>query len=285
LAPLRISRRNLIRLAASAGVGALAADAILFEPNRLQLVNQEIRLRRWPSRLDGFSIALLSDFHYDPHFSIHPIRAAIKLVAQIQPQLIVLTGDFVSVPNIGDSKLGAAAAEPCAQLLRRMQAPYGLWAVMGNHDYYTDPDHVTSVLRAEGINVLANQSSPIESNGARFWLAGVDDILGRTADLDAALHNVPAEEATILLAHEPDYADRVARHPVDLQLSGHSHGGQVRLPFIGPLYLPDLARKYIRGLYKIGQLTLYTNPGLGTVEVPVRLNCPPEVTLLTIRKG
>jgi uncharacterized protein len=285
LPPLRISRRNLIRLAATAGVGALAADTVFIEPNRLQLVKQEIHLRRWPSRLDGFTIALLSDFHYDPYFSIHPIKAAINLVAQIHPQLIVLTGDFVSVPNVGESIHGAAAAEPCAQLLRKMQAPYGLWAVMGNHDYYTDPDHVTRVLREEGIQVLANQSAPIESNGGRFWLAGVDDVLGRTADLDGALHNVPADEATILLAHEPDFADRVARHPVDLQLSGHSHGGQVRLPFIGPLYLPDMARKYIRGLYKIGQLTLYTNPGLGTVEVPVRLNCPPEVTLLTIRQG
>ncbi len=155
-------------------------------------MRQEIRLGRWPSRLDGFTIALLSDFHYDPYFSIHPIRAAIKLVEQIHPELIVLTGDFVSVPNYGESARGAYAAEPCAQLLRRMQAPYGLWAVMGNHDFFTDPDHVTSVLRAKGINVLANQSAPIESNGGRFWLAGVDDVLGRTADLDAALHNIPA---------------------------------------------------------------------------------------------
>jgi len=133
--------------------------------------------------------------------------------------------------------------------------------------------------------VLSNQSTPIESNGARFWLSGVDDVLGGAADLEAALRAIPAGEATVLLAHEPDYADRVARHSVDLQLSGHSHGGQVRLPFMRPMYLPDLARKYIWGLYTIGGLTLYTNAGLGTVEVPVRLNCPPEVTLFTLRQS
>ena len=133
--------------------------------------------------------------------------------------------------------------------------------------------------------MLVNQSVPIEKNGARFWLAGVDDVLVRTADINKTLHDIPSGEATVLMAHEPDYADRVARHPVDLQLSGHSHGGQVRLPFMRPLYLPDLAKKYIWGLYKIGELTLYTNAGLGTVEVPVRLNCPPEITLLTIQQG
>jgi uncharacterized protein len=96
---------------------------------------------------------------------------------------------------------------------------------------------------------------------------------------------VPADEAVVLLAHEPDYADYVQRYAVDLQLSGHSHGGQVRLPFVPPLFLPALAKKYIWGLYKVGGLTLYTNPGLGTVNIPARLNCPPEITLLTVRAG
>jgi predicted MPP superfamily phosphohydrolase len=144
---------------------------------------------------------------------------------------------------------------------------------------------VTGALRAEGIQVLANLSTPIESNGARFWLAGVDDVVKRSADLNAALQRVPSDEAVVLLAHEPDYADYVARYPVDLQLSGHSHGGQVRFPFMPPLFLPELAKKYIWGLYKIGGLMLYTNPGLGTIRVPVRVNCPPEVTLISVRRS
>jgi uncharacterized protein len=282
---LPLNRRKFIRLAAGAGVAALGADSVLLEPNRPHLVRKDIRLRRWPEHLDGFNIALLSDFHYDPYFSIHPIRAAVGMVNALRPDLVVLTGDFVSVPFLGDHEKAADAAEPCAQLLRELQAPHGLWAVMGNHDSFTDPDRVTSALRAVGIQVLVNQSVPIERNSGRFWLSGVDDVLGKTADLDKTLHVVPTGEATVLLAHEPDYADRVMRHPVDLQLSGHSHGGQVRLPFLPPIYLPDLARKYVWGLYNIGELTLYTNAGIGTVQIPVRLNCPPEVTLITLRRG
>jgi predicted MPP superfamily phosphohydrolase len=281
---LPINRRKFIRLAATAGVGAFAADTVLIEPNLPRVVGKEIRLQRWPERLDGFTIALLSDFHYDPYFSVHPLRAAIDKVNALRPQLIALTGDFVSVPVFGDPVDGAALAEPCAHLLSKMRAPFGLWGVMGNHDAFTDPDRVTSALRAVGIKVLSNQSLPIESNGGRFWLGGVDDVLGRTADLDSTLEKVPTGEATVLLAHEPDYADRVRRHPVDLQLSGHTHGGQVRLPLIRPSYLPELGRKYVRGLYKVGALTLYTTPGLGTVGIPVRFNCPPEITFLTLRR-
>lgn len=264
----------------------LAVDGLLIEPNRPQVVRREIALRRWPARMDEFTIALLSDFHYDPYFSVHPLRASIGMVNDLRPDLIVLTGDFVSVPFVDSrAKAAAADAEPCAQLLRQMQAPLGLWAVLGNHDALTDPIHITNVLRTAGINVLADQSVPVEKNGGRFWLSGVKDVIAGNPDLGVALQNVSPDEATILLAHEPDYADSVARHPVDLQLSGHSHGGQIRLPFLPPLWLPELARKYVWGLYKIGDLTLYTNPGLGTVGIPVRLDCPPEVTLITLRRA
>jgi predicted MPP superfamily phosphohydrolase len=283
--PLRTTRRNFLRLAAATGVAALGIDSVALEPNLPQVVQRELSLRRWPAKLDGFRIALLSDFHYDPAFSVHPIHAAIRLVNDLRPDLIVLTGDFVSLPLLSKRDTQAAsAAEPCAQLLGQMKAPHGLWAVLGNHDFYTDPDVVGAALHAHSIQLLENASAAIEINGARFWLSGVNDVLSQTADLNATLHDVPADEATILLAHEPDYADYVARFPVDLQLSGHSHGGQVRLPFLPPLYLPDLAQKYVSGLYRIGPLTLYTNRGLGTVGVPVRLNCTPEITLLTLFK-
>ena len=235
--------------------------------------------------MDGFTIALLSDFHYDRFFSVHPIRSAVGMVSDLRPDLIALTGDFVSVPWVGDPVKGASVAEACADILRKLQAPHGVWSVLGNHDAFSDPDRVTSALHSVGIPVLSNQSVAIEKNGGRFWLSGVDDVLSGTADLDATLHAVPREEATVLLAHEPDYADHVTRYPVDLQLSGHTHGGQVRPPFMRPLYLPELAKKYVWGLYKIKELTLYTNAGLGTVELPVRWNCPPEITLLTLRSA
>lgn len=254
----------------------------MLEPNRPRVVQKQLFLTRWPERMNGFSIALLSDFHFDPHFSVHPLHAAIPMVNGLHPDLIVLAGDFVTKSFLKDDEKAASAAEPCAHLLRRMSAPRGLWAVMGNHDDSTDVEHVTGALQAEGIHVLANQSEAIEHDGTRVWLSGVNDVLGHTADLSKTLHPVPADEAVILLAHEPDFADEVARFPVDLQLSGHSHGGQIRVPFLPPLYLPPLARKYVLGRYQVGRLCLYTTAGLGTIGVPMRLNCPPEITLLTL---
>jgi predicted MPP superfamily phosphohydrolase len=277
------TRRQFFLRTAAVGALALAGDSLLLEPNLPRIVRQDFSLPRWP--LNRFTIALLSDFHYDPYFSVHPLHAAIPMVNDLHPDLIVFTGDFVSVPDFGDEKKAAFAAEPCARLLRQMTAPLGLWAVLGNHDDNTDPQYVTRALEAESIRVLANRSVPIEPGGVRFWLAGVNDVIGGTADLTATLRTVPRDEAVVLLAHEPDFADEACRFPIDLQLSGHSHGGQVRLPFLPPLYLPEMARKYVWGTYQVGPLPLYTNAGLGTVTVPVRLNCPPEITLLTLHSS
>ncbi len=270
-------------MAGAAGALAIAGDSFLLEPNRPRIVHQDFSLSRWPERLNGFTIALLSDFHYDPYCSVHPLHATVPLVNHLHPDLIVLTGDFVSVPLLGDDAKAAFAAEPCANILRQMTAPHGLWAVMGNHDFNTDPVYVTRALRSVGIQVLEDQSTAIEHDGARFWLAGVNDVLSRTANLTETLRRVPAGEAVVLLAHEPDFADEASKFPIDLQLSGHSHGGQVRIPLLPPLYLPAMAKKYVMGTYQVGPLPLYTNAGIGTVGVPVRLNCPPEITLITLK--
>ena len=278
------SRRKFLGLAAAAAAAAIGVDSVVLEPNRPRIVRQEITLPRWPAKLDGFKLALLSDVHYDAYFSVHPLRAAIGMVNGLRPDMIVLTGDFVTASQFdGDEQRAAANATPCAALLRQMNAPQGLWAVLGNHDWATDPRFIAHALRDAGIQVLANRSVAIETAGARFWLGGVDDVVFGLADLNMTLASVPADEPKILLVHEPDFADRVARHPVDLQLSGHSHGGQVRFPFLPPLFLPALARKYYLGIYRIGPLTLYTNPGLGTMGLPIRWNCPPEITLVTLR--
>lgn len=280
-----INRRKFIKRAAAVGIAAIAADSTLIEPNRPRLIRQEIALRRWPNRLDGFTIALLSDFHYDPYFSAHPIRSAVEVVNGLHPDLIALTGDFVSVPLFGNAAKGADDAEPCAQLLGKLRAPHGVWSVLGNHDVYSDPDRITNALHGVGIPMLSNQSVAIEKDGARFWLGGVDDVLDGTPDLPRTLHGIPGDEAIVMMVHEPDYADYVAGYPVDLQLSGHTHGGQIRIPLMGPLYLPALAKKYVWGLFKIRELTLYTNAGIGTVQLPVRWNCPPEITVITVRKS
>jgi uncharacterized protein len=265
---------------------AVAADAALIEPNRPRLVRVDVALPRLPPSFDALTIAHLSDFHFDPYFSVTPIQAAIRIVNAVKPDLIVLTGDFVTLPLLKTRATVMAAtrqAEPCADLLRQLGAPFGIWAALGNHDVFTHALHVETTLRQAGIQVLRNRAVPLERDGKRIWLAGVDDVLAGGDDLDRTLRGVPAAEAVVLLAHEPDFADQAANYPIDLQLSGHSHGGQVRFPFIGALYLPKLARKYPLGLRQVGRLQLYTNPGVGTLRIPVRWNCPPEVTLIRLR--
>jgi uncharacterized protein len=287
-----LTRRKFLRMgAAGTAVAALgtAGDGMIFAANRPQLVSIEVHLPRLAESWDGFRIAQLSDFHYDDLFSVVPLRKAVDIVNRLQPDLIVLTGDFVSAP-VGNSRRGSARRaarmiEPCAGLLTQMRAPSGMLAVLGNHDLDTDAAHIASVLRSHAIPVLRNHSISLERGGKRLWLAGVDDVLAGKPDLDLALQGIPPDETVVLLAHEPDWADYVAHYPVDLQLSGHSHGGQVRLPLVGALYLPNLARKYPWGLRRIGPLTLYTNAGIGTIRVAIRLNCPPEITLITLRSG
>jgi len=136
-----------MQLAAAGGAAALAVDGFWLEPDRPRVMRQEIAIRRWPPLLDGFTIALLSDFHYDAIFSVHPISAAIDTVNRLRPDLVALAGDFVSEPWFGPAARGARPAEPCAQLLRKLEAPHGVWAIMGNHDASTDPRRVTGALR------------------------------------------------------------------------------------------------------------------------------------------
>lgn len=260
------------------------ADAAVIEPHRVVVERVEVTLSRLPRELDGLRIAQLSDFHYGSSYDGEVIQAAVRAANELNPDLTVLTGDYVTLTNCGSTGFIAARAKPCARMLGELKAPLGTFAVLGNHDY-GDPRIVTRSLEAQGITVLRNSRVPVKRAGARLWLAGIEDVIEGEPRLDQALWAIPSGEATVLLAHEPDCADTVACFPVDLQLSGHSHGGQVRLPLVGCPYLPVLGRKYPRGMRRLNSLSLYTNRGLGTTYLPVRFNCPPEVTLITLRSG
>lgn len=247
----------------------------------------EIVLPRLPAAFNGFTIAQLSDFHYNEHFSAAPIRTAIEMVNNLRPDMVVLTGDFVTVPmfhrRFHTDKRAALAAEPCASLLAQLQPRLGTVSVLGNHDVGSDPHRIIEIFDSHRFPVLCNGSMPVEQGGSRIWFCGLDSVWEGKPDLDLALRGIPGGELVILLVHEPDFADKAAHYPVDFQLSGHSHGGQVWLPGIGAPWLPKFAKKYPRGLHQIGPLTQYTNMGLGTIRLPIRLNCPPEVTLFTLR--
>ena len=271
----------------SAGAGLVAAGyGGLFERTHVVVRRVNVTLDRLPEAFDGVTIAQLSDFHYHRYFSAEVIRKAVELAAGLNPDLVALTGDFVTVPEF--KKFDPKAAEdavPCAELLAPLKPRLGIYAVLGNHDTFTSPEVVSEALGRHGIRVLQNEALPLERDGARLWIAGVRDVLAGFADLKATFAGVPATEPSILLAHEPDFADRASHYPVDLQLSGHSHGGQVSLPLVGPPFLPYLGKKYPRGLRTVRKTALYTNVGLGTIVVPVRIFAAPEVTLLTLRVG
>lgn len=275
-----IGRTVLVLGAAAAGYG------FLIEPRRIVIERIDVRLRRLPPEFDGFRIAQLSDIHYGPYMSSDFIRRAVVETNQLQPQLVVLTGDFVSHPLGKPAGMeGARYIEPCAEAMQGLRADYGRYAILGNHDHWNHPATVRNHLDLVKFPVLLNNAVTLEKDNARLWLAGVDDVMSGKPDLEKALRRVPAGEPVIMLAHEPDFADHVAQQPVDLQLSGHSHGGQVRLPWMGAPILPLLGRKYPMGLYRIGNMQLYTNRGLGVINPPVRFNCPPEITLITLRTG
>ncbi len=278
----RINRRQFLKFMLGASAGAAGAAlggsvyTTLIEPQWLSVDRIEVPLARLPRELDGFTIAQLSDLHLGPYVGAEEIRSAVVATNDLHADVIVLTGDYVTRE--------ADRMDECANELRALSAPSGVFSVLGNHDYWSGPEHITRALENNSIPVLINSAVPLERDGARLWLAGVDDVWERRADLDATLRLVPTSEPTILLAHEPDFAELAKRHPVDLQLSGHSHGGQVRLPHFGAPILPYLGKQYPIGLKRADSMWVYTNRGLGVVSPPVRFNCRPEITLLTLRQ-
>lgn len=258
-----------------------------FERHHLQITQRTIELKRLAPALDGLRIAQISDIHYEQYTEPSYARHVVEEVNRLEPDLVLLTGDYVSEGPMPYS-FGARSSYPCAEILSGIKCPQR-WSVLGNHDVTVGADIVTDALQTHGLPVLANAYVPFEQNGARLWIGGVKDIGESHPDLDLAAPRKlqTANEPVILMGHEPDYADKVVKHGgVDLMLSGHSHGGQVRLPMVGALYLPPLGRKYVEGHFHLQNgLQLYVNRGIGAVGVPIRFNCQPELTLITLRSA
>ncbi len=256
-----------------AGNWSRVAKVAMDEANSLSLERVAIRLKRLPKKLDGFKIIHLSDIHHSPFTGIEHIKRAVKIANRLKPDMFLLTGDYVSHER---EYIAPVAAE-----LAVLKAKYGIHACLGNHDHWTDADLVTHLFRGEGINVLVNQGLRFEAEGASFWLAGVDDYMVGKTDVPAALRGSFPDEMKLLLAHNPIIFREAARWGVDLTLSGHTHGGQIKLRDEDKRILPR--RKLSSGLHSRGDSQVYITRGIGTVVVPMRYQCPPEISLLELR--
>lgn len=258
--------------AAGAG-GALYAHSV--ETAWLDIERLQLPVKNLGADLEGLKIVQLSDLHLYPHTQLDYIQDVVATARELQPDLVALTGDYVLA--------NAEAIFDLAPALTAINPRYGFFAVLGNHDLWTNERIVQRGLEQAGIRLLKNEGLALGIGRDRLYIAGVDDGWSGRPDLTQAMAQHPGDAPTLLLAHEPDLADRFASDErVSIQLSGHTHGGQVRLPGYGALVLPRLGRKYDLGLYQVGAMWLYTNRGVGVIGPPIRLNCRPELTELTL---
>lgn len=233
-------------------------------------------LGRLSSEFDGYRIVQLSDIHMDGVMTRERLAEVVALANAQTPDLVVITGDFVS------NKISFYADDLVAPL-RELAAPDGKLAITGNHDQREHRATIRRVIAESGLTNLNNSVFTVRRGESALHFGGVDSMYRHRARLDLVLNQLPEEGAAILLAHEPDFADiSAATGRFDLQLSGHSHGGQVRLPLLFRLGLPKYGERYVMGLHLVAGMLLYVNRGLGMTSIPIRFNCRPEITVITL---
>jgi uncharacterized protein len=250
----------------SAGDGDLVGE--------VEVSRHRLWVRDLPERFRNFRIVQLSDIHHGLFLPLEGVEHVVEVINGLEPDLVAITGDYVTYSR--------AYIEPVARALGRLDARYGVCAVLGNHDYRVDPDAVASALMRRGIDVLRNRSVMFGRGKSSLYVAGVDD-WGYGADLGAALSEVPEGAPTALLAHNPRIIHQAAKAGVNLVLSGHTHGGQVNLPVVGNLYArtPEQMR-FRAGWDRLEDTDIYVSRGIGTVVLPWRYRCPPEIAQIEL---
>jgi len=244
----------------------------------LRVSRVAVVLPHLPAALDGFRIAQLSDLHLEPFTKARDIEETVARCNALRPDLVALTGDFVTNT--------ARPAGLLAELLSQLHAPSGVFACLGNHDFWSDHGVVERALRERGIAVLRNETRMVQTDRGALAVAGMDSRYVGRANLRSTLSDWKPGQPLVMLMHEPDVADELAASKVEaLQLSGHTHGGQLRILGRPPLAFRRArwGKKYLAGCYEVGSVQLYVNRGIGCVGVPLRVMCPPEITEITLR--
>ena len=277
--PIRRFKNRLTTLLQIFAVGfvllfATVAYGRKVEPSWIEIVQIPVTLPHLSAELEGYRIVQITDVHADRWMTRDRIAQIAEQMNQQHPDLMVLTGDYVT----NNPETYAASLDGFGKL----KAPDGVLAVLGNHDQWSNPQIIKEALEKNGIQVLKNEVITIHHKGGTLQIAGVGDVWSGEHDLNKVLQQLPGSSAAIMLAHEPDFADETAAtERFDLQLSGHSHGGQVKIPFLKRV-TPELGHKYPIGQYQVGDLIQYTSRGVGVSGLHVRFNCRPEITVITL---
>ena len=264
---------------------AAFVHAAMIEPKQVEITNQRIAISKLPSEFLGFRIVLLSDIHHSQFLTEEEISDAARRANELKPDMIALTGDYVTHSS--------NFIPPCARALGTLQAPHGVFAVLGNHDHWANGEMMSTALTDQGIRVLCNENVCINKDQSHIRLAGIDDIIAGRDDLAAALLGTDQVETRILLAHNPAIIRAAARAGVDLVLSGHTHGGQINWRLLAGREdrktgrwlrrpTPRPRGLMLHGHAQLWATQLYVNRGLGTVIVPLRYGCPPEITVIEL---
>jgi predicted MPP superfamily phosphohydrolase len=279
-APSRMTRRRFIkRLAAAGVVGVVGAGAYgtLFEPYNYELTETDIFIRDLPGGFEGFRIAQVSDVHHSSIVSAEEVRRVVELANSARADLVALTGDYTTAAR--------EYVEPAAEILGGLQAPHGVWAVLGNHDHHTDPALTRAALKRRGINLIDNANTRLRRGGDELQLAGVGDWSWNDNDWARTFAGVDRSRPAVLLSHQPLVLDLPETEGVSLILSGHTHGGQVSLPVVGAPVGHMNEFKYLRGRFSRGATQLYVTRGTGTIGLPVRFGARPEIAVLRLRRA
>lgn len=274
------SRRKFLTGIAGApllAISTTAAYARFIEPYYYRVLEQDVFIRNLPPAFENFRITQLTDIHHSRIVGIEEIDRVVKLAQATKPDLIALTGDYTTTYR--------RFIEPCAKTLGGLQAPEGVWAVLGNHDHYTDHELTTRSLERNHIPVLNNANTTLKRGSDTLQVAGIDDWSWAQNDWKRAFYGIDQKRPTILLSHQPSVLDLAETQHVSLILSGHTHGGQVTFPFVGaPARLATKDLKYAHGLFRRGETQLFVSSGTGVIGLPIRLGVRPEVAVLRLRR-
>jgi uncharacterized protein len=285
----KISRRLFLRVAAGGvvGLGAVSWHSLLFSPTNPVISRHEIALKNLPGSFDGLRIVQMSDLHFSPLVSRRYLEKCVRMANELQPDLLFLTGDYVTRdrdrPRADTLK---DFVRPLPEILEPLRARIGRFAVLGNHDTTVNPRAVTEALPEAGIRVLRNERLALGGGAARLPIVGLADLGTEYANQRRSFAGISPDEPTLILMHNPDLFGDGMIHRNGLIFAGHTHGGQVLLPFVGPHYVPSrYGKTYLSGRFEKGDLTMLVNRGVGMIHYRIRVNCRPEITLVTLRSA